>query len=254
MGKSKFPSGGEAPSAETYIPKGRVTLPILRGAVQGCRGCAIYKCGTRAVLGEGSVRPGGIMLVGEQPGDVEERMGRPFVGAAGKILDKALAEAGIDRARTYVTNAVKHFKFKQRGKHRIHSKPTAREAGACHPWLEREIEIVKPRAIVVLGATAAQSLLGRTFRITRDGGKVIKNSRWSELLLATAHPSSILRQKTDGDRHESYTGLVRDLKLIAKETGKSRVPGRQAGRGARSRAGQAARRGARSDSPVFLKD
>src|ERR1043165_1811413 len=123
MGRSKFPSGGDAPSAEAYVPKGRLSLPVLQRAVVGCRGCAIYKCGTRAVLGEGAVGVGAIMFVGEQPGDVEERMGRPFVGPAGKILDRALAEAGIDRARTYVTNAVKHFKFEQRGKRRLHSKP-----------------------------------------------------------------------------------------------------------------------------------
>jgi DNA polymerase len=229
MRQSKFPSGGEAPSAEAYIPTGRVTLPVLQEAVLGCRGCAIFKCGTRAVLGEGAVGPGAIMLVGEQPGDVEERMGRPFVGPAGKILDKALAQAGIDRTRTYVTNAVKHFKFEQRGKRRMHSKPSAREAQACRPWLEREIEIVNPRAIVALGATAAQSLLGSSFRITRDGGKIIRGTSWSELLLATPHPSSILRKPSDDERREAFAALVHDLKLIAAAMKSPIAPGRRAG-------------------------
>jgi len=215
-GDSPFPSGGEAPSAEAYIPARAVSLRVLRAAVQGCRGCGIWRCGTRAVFGEGNERPGGILFVGEQPGDVEEREGHPFVGPAGQLLDRALVDAGIDRAQTYVTNAVKHFKFEPRGVRRIHSKPSARETQACRPWLEREIAIIRPRAVVALGATAAQSLLGAAFRVTKQGGKVITGTPWAEIVLATGHPSAVLRQRTDDERHAAYAALVRDLKVVAK--------------------------------------
>jgi DNA polymerase len=193
-------------------------------------------------MGEGA--PGGIMLVGEQPGDIEEQRGRPFVGPAGQLLDRALAQAGIDRSRTFVTNAVKHFKFsEQRGKRRIHSKPTAREAEACRPWLERELEIIKPRAIVALGATAAQSLMGRAFRITRDGGKIIRGSGWSPILLATAHPSAILRKPSSEERRRALDARVHDLRLVARA-----LRGPAPGRGAQSSAASqiSTRRPARS--------
>jgi DNA polymerase len=156
-----------------------------------------------------------IMFVGEQPGDVEERQGRPFVGPAGGILDRALIDAGIERSATYVTNAVKHFKFEGRGKRRIHSKPSAREAAACRPWLEREIRIVHPWLIVALGATASQALLGPKFRVTREGGRILPGEPWAQALLATVHPSSILRQSTDEDRHRAYDAFVADLRVAS---------------------------------------
>jgi uracil-DNA glycosylase len=218
-GESLYPAGGEAPSAEAYIPPRPVSLKVLRQAVQRCRACGIWKCGTRAVFGEGNERPGGIMFVGEQPGDTEEKEGHPFVGPAGKLLDRALMDAGIDRSQTYVTNAVKHFKFEPRGTRRIHSKPSSRETQACRPWLEREIAIVRPRAVVALGATAAQSLLGAAFRVTKQGGKVISGTPWAEIVVATGHPSAVLRQRTDEERHAAYTALVRDLKVVAKAMG-----------------------------------
>jgi len=156
------------------------------------------------------------MFVGEQPGDVEEREGHPFVGPAGQLLDRALVAAGIDRPQTYVTNAVKHFKFDGlRGKRRIHSKPSAHEAQACRPWLEREVEIVKPTAVVALGATAAQSLMGSSFRVTRDGSKIMTGPPWAEVFLATGHPSAILRRPTDTGRHATFDVLVSDLKKVA---------------------------------------
>jgi uracil-DNA glycosylase len=198
------------------MPPEPVPLEVLREVVQTCRGCDIYKCGTHAVFGEGAVGPGTLMFVGEQPGHQEELEGHPFVGPAGRILDKALAQAGIDRSAAYVTNAVKHFKFEPRGKRRIHSKPSAREAQACRPWLEREVEIVHPSAIVALGATAAQSLMGPAFRVTKDGGKVIRGTRWAEILLATAHPSSILRKPSDEERHAAFDQLVTDLATVAR--------------------------------------
>ncbi|HYE02254.1 MAG TPA: UdgX family uracil-DNA binding protein, partial [Phycisphaerales bacterium] len=172
-----YPSGGLAPSAEAYLPEGRVSLPVLRRAVLRCKGCGIYRCGTRAVFGEGppeveSGRAAAIMLVGEQPGDHEERQGRPFVGPAGKLLDRALVEAGIDRKRVYVTNAVKHFKFVMRGKRRIHQAPRLPEIAACRPWVEAELALIKPETLVCLGATAARSLLGPEFRLMRDRGRV----------------------------------------------------------------------------------
>ncbi|HYE61706.1 MAG TPA: UdgX family uracil-DNA binding protein [Phycisphaerales bacterium] len=211
----EFPSGGEAPSAEAYIPARAVSLNVLRKAVLVCRGCGIWKCGTRAVFGEGNERAGGVMFVGEQPGDVEEREGRPFVGPAGRMLDKAMQEAGIDRSKVYVTNAVKHFKFEPKGERRIHSKPTSRETQACRPWLEREIAMVRPRVVVALGATAAQSLLGAKFRVTREGGKLIEGTQWAKFVLATGHPSAILRKPSSEERREAYAGLVRDLRVVA---------------------------------------
>jgi uracil-DNA glycosylase len=197
-------------SAAVHLPD-RPSLPALREAVQTCRGCALYRNATQAVFGEGA-RAADVMLVGEQPGDSEDREGRPFVGPAGRLLDRALEEVGIDRAATYVTNVVKHFKWQGRGKRRIHQKPNWTEMTACRPWLDAELAVVQPRVLVCLGATAAQALLGRQFRVTRSRGELV-DSPLAELVTATVHPSSILRAE---DRETEYAAFVADLKQVAK--------------------------------------
>ncbi len=176
----------------TPVPSER-DLETLRGAAAECRACDLWKTGTQTVFGEGS-RDAEVMLVGEQPGDQEDKQGRPFVGPAGHVLDEALEAAGIDRTKVYVTNVVKHFKFKERGKRRIHQKPNAREERACRPWLEAELERLEPEVFVCLGATAAQALLGRDFRITRQRGEWVE-SDLAPKVMATAHPSSIIRER-----------------------------------------------------------
>jgi uracil-DNA glycosylase len=180
--------------------------------VPGCRGCALYANATQAVFGEGAAHAE-VMLVGEQPGDKEDLAGRPFVGPAGRLLDEALDEAGIDRSHTYVTNAVKHFKWQGRGKRRIHQKPTWSESTACRPWLEAELDAVRPRVVVALGATAAQSLLGKDFRVTKQRGELIE-SPVAEHVVATVHPSSILRQDEDA-RQAERAAFVADLRVVA---------------------------------------
>jgi uracil-DNA glycosylase family protein len=199
-------------SAADFIPP-NPTLTRLREAAAGCRGCHLWVNATQTVFGEGP-RSADVILVGEQPGDQEDRMGHPFVGPAGKLLDAALLEAGIDRARVYVTNSVKHFKFVplERGR-RLHKKPNAAEIRACHPWLQEEIRLVKPRVIVALGATAAQALLGKQFRVTQDRGKAIA-SELAEAVVATVHPSSILRAPSES-RQEAREEFVADLKQVA---------------------------------------
>ena len=199
-------------TAAEFVPE-RHSLSALRDAVQDCRGCALYADATQAVFGEGATAAE-VMLVGEQPGDREDLSGRPFVGPAGRLLDEALDEAGIDRSRTYVTNAVKHFKWQGRGKRRIHQKPTWSESVACRPWLEAEIEAVGPRVLVALGATAAQSLLGRDFRVTRQRGELVE-SPLAEHVLATVHPSSILRQRDEDARRAERAAFVADLRVVA---------------------------------------
>src|ERR1041384_5258790 len=172
-------------SAANYVPKGTLTLPVLARAVQGCRGCDLYRNATQAVMGEG--RPGAaVVMGGEQPGDKEDLEGKPFVRPAGGLLDKALAEAGIDRSQVYITNAVKHFKWEPRGTRRIHAKPSAREITACKPWLEAEIKTIQPKMIVCLGATAAQDLLGRDFRVTQRHGELVE-SDYAPWVVATVH-------------------------------------------------------------------
>ncbi len=199
-------------TAAEYVPE-RLALPTLREAVQDCRGCRLYANATQAVFGEGAARAR-VMLVGEQPGDREDLAGRPFVGPAGRLLDEALAEAGIDRSRAYVTNAVKHFKWQGRGKRRIHQKPTWSESVACRPWLEAELAAVRPRVVVALGATAAQSLLGKEFRVTRQRGELL-DSPLAEHVVATVHPSSILRQRDDEARRAELAAFVDDLRVVA---------------------------------------
>src|SRR5947208_8676954 len=190
----------------------RLNLTALRAAAADCRACPVWKTGTQTVFGEGSARAE-VLLLGEQPGDKEDRAGRPFVGPAGVLLDKGLAEAGIDRDAAYVTNAVKHFKWQPRGKRRIHQKPNWGELAACRPWLEAELEVVAPRALVLLGATAAQSVLGRQFRVTRQRGELLE-SELAEIVVATIHPSAILRPQ-DGEREREFAAFVDDLRVVA---------------------------------------
>src|SRR5438034_3956006 len=190
MGMSDDANPGGTRSAAPFVPK-TTSLRTLGSAVQGCRGCDLYKNATQAVFGEGP-KAARVMFVGEQPGDQEDKAGKPFVGPAGMMLDRALEKAGIDRSEVYVTNAVKHFKFEPRGKRRIHSKPSAREVKACRPWLEAEIKVVQPQMIVCLGATAAQSLMGSAFRLTQHRGEAL-HTPWAPWLLATNHPSAVLR-------------------------------------------------------------
>lgn len=196
-------------SAVPFIPESR-SLATLRKAAQGCRGCPLYKHATQTVFGEGLFHAP-IFLVGEQPGDQEDIAGKPFVGPAGKLLDKCLVEAGIERRHAYVTNIVKHFKWEPRGKRRLHEKPNQMEISACKPWLEREIEVVQPKIIVTLGATAAQGLLGSGFRVTKQRGTVMRIDGYPPIL-ATVHPSSLLRQITDDDRERETQRFVEDLK------------------------------------------
>jgi uracil-DNA glycosylase len=199
-------------TAAPLIPS-HPTLEKLREAASGCKGCDLWKRGTQTVFGEGS-RHAMVMFVGEQPGDQEDLQGRPFVGPAGRVLDKALEIAGIDRNDVYVTNAVKHFKWEPRGKRRIHKKPRQLEIAACRPWLEAEIAVTKPEVVVCLGATAAQSLLGPKFKVTERRGEVIP-STLAPFLVATVHPSSILRAPDEEARQEAMTAFVNDMRTIA---------------------------------------
>jgi uracil-DNA glycosylase len=191
----------------------RSKLDELREAASGCTRSDLYKTGTQVVFGEGP-EDAEVMFVGEQPGDQEDKLGRPFVGPAGRILDEALEDAGIDRGTVYLTNAVKHFKWVARGKRRIHQKPNSSEIAACRPWLDAELEAVRPRVLVCLGAVAAQALLGREFRVTRERGKPVE-SELAEHVLATVHPSSILRGDPEG-RERRYQHFVDDLEVVAK--------------------------------------
>ena len=190
----------------------------LRVAARECTACHLYRRATQTVFGEGP-KHAPIMLVGEQPGDYEDVAGKPFVGPAGKIMDRALEEAGIDRQHVYVTNAVKHFKWEPRGKRRIHKKPNSREIAACRPWLEAEIRLVQPKLVVCLGATAAQTIFGLAFRVTRERGKVL-SSKLAPKVLATVHPSSLLRQPDEESREREYNYFVSDLRAAVKAAGK----------------------------------
>jgi DNA polymerase len=191
------------------------SLEELREAAAGCRACDLWKSGTQTVFGEGA-RKSEVMMVGEQPGDREDVEGRPFVGPAGKVLDKALEEVGIDRDLVYVTNVVKHFKWRPRGKRRIHQKPNLEEIRACRPWLDSELAVVQPRVLVCLGSTAAQALLGRQFRVTRERGQFV-DSPLAPCVTATVHPSSILRAGEEKDRRLAMHEFVADLSVVAQE-------------------------------------
>ena len=200
--------------ARPATPPDTSSLSEVRIASRQCTACHLYKRATQTVFGEG---PEGapIMMVGEQPGDYEDVAGRPFVGPAGKIMDQALEEAGIDRTKVYVTNAVKHFKWEPRGKRRIHQKPNVREIAACRPWLEAELRLVKPKLLVCLGATAAQVVFGPSFRVTRERGKVL-SAKLAPRVLATVHPSSLLRQPDEQSRKREYHRFVADLRAALK--------------------------------------
>jgi DNA polymerase len=215
------------PTAAAFVPEGG-DVPELAEAARGCQGCPLYENATQTVFGEGNIRAR-FVLVGEQPGDVEDRRGRPFVGPAGKLLDRAIAEAGLDRSRTYVTNAVKHFKHKPAapGKRRIHESPNRTEIVACRPWLVAEFEALHPRAVVALGAVAAKALLGPSFRVTKQRGIPLPwpesayhpedfagETRDDAFVLATIHPSAVLRAD---DRDAAYRGLVDDLRVVAEQ-------------------------------------
>jgi DNA polymerase len=202
---------GEGTAAPLVPP--RLTLPSLRDAAAGCRACPLWERGTQTVFGAGPPLAE-VMLVGEQPGNEEDLAGAPFVGPAGRLLDRALEAAGIDRRRAYVTNAVKHFKWEPRGKRRIHQKPAPGEVRACKPWLDAELQVVRPRALVCLGATAAQALLGRGFKVTAHRGELVP-SPLAPLVLATVHPSSILRAPDDAARRLELERFVEDLAVLA---------------------------------------
>lgn len=208
---AKRPS--QSTPASELIPA-HPTLKSARTAAKNCRACDLWLRGTQTVFGGGAAHAR-VMFVGEQPGDKEDLQGRPFVGPAGALFDKALGEAGIDRKETYVTNAVKHFKWEPRGKRRIHKKPNSLEIAACRPWLDVEIELVKPEVIVCLGATAAQALLGRAFRVTKQRGRLLPFAA-APHVLATVHPSSILRAPDDESRHREFQLFVQDLRVVTK--------------------------------------
>lgn len=203
----------EKQSAAPFVPP-RPTLRTAKAAAERCRGCELWRNATQTVFGEGTSKAE-VVFVGEQPGDAEDVAGKPFVGPAGRVLDRALEAVGIDRERVYLTNAVKHFKWEPRGKRRIHAKPRLSEIRACRPWLETELALIKPRALVCLGATAAQALLGPSFRVTAARGTFVP-SPLAPLVMATVHPSSILRARTDDERHQAMEAFVADLRVLAK--------------------------------------
>lgn len=201
-----------AVSALTFLPE-RITMTSLREASRHCEGCPLFQNATQTVFGEGRLASR-VFLIGEQPGNDEDLQGKPFVGPAGRVLDEGLDAAGIARADAYVTNVVKHFKWEPKGKRRLHKKPNAREIAACLPWLEKEIELVKPEVLVCLGATAAQALLGKDFKVTKERGREVP-SNLAPHAVATVHPSSILRQRTDEQRRQEMARFVADLKVVA---------------------------------------
>lgn len=201
-------------TARPFLPD-RLTLRRLREAAAGCRGCDLWQRGTQTVFGEGSAHAR-IVMVGEEPGDKEDLAGRPFVGPAGTVLNKALEQAGIDRDDVYVTNIVKHFKWEPRGKRRIHKKPSALEISACRPWLDAEIALIRPEVVVLLGATAAQGVLGRSFRVTHHRGQWLQ-SELAPYVLATVHPSAVLRAPDEESRHEEMRKFVDDLKVVGRQ-------------------------------------
>jgi uracil-DNA glycosylase family protein len=206
MSKTDYPTAAE------FIPR-EPTLRRLREAAAGCRGCDLYEGATQTVFGEG-LKKAKVMFVGEQPGDREDIEGKPFVGPAGRMFDKALVEAGIDRSEVYVTNVVKHFKYTMRGKRRIHQRPDAEQIAACRPWLEAELGQVRPQVLVCLGATAAKALLGPRFKVTQQRGAFVE-SELAPLATGTVHPSSILRAPDDEARRRAYRDFVEDMRAIA---------------------------------------
>ncbi len=207
-------TGSDQRSARDFLPEKR-TLETLRKAARTCRGCDLYKNATQTVFGEGAPQAD-LVFIGEQPGDQEDRQGRPFVGPAGRLFDKALADAGMSREQVYVTNAVKHFKFIWRGKRRLHQKPSVREVRACRPWLEAEIDAMRPRIVVCMGATAAQSFLGRPVAITKERGKFIR-SETGPIIFITIHPSAIYRHRERNEQDEEYGRFAAEMKLLKRK-------------------------------------
>ena len=206
MKRTSFKGGAE------FIPQSK-KLSVLRTAIQQCRGCDLFEHATQAVFGEGP-KKSTVMFIGEQPGDAEDRLGRPFVGPAGQLFDRALGEAVLDRSSVYITNAVKHFKFEERGKRRLHKKPDRAEIRACRPWLEAEVETIRPRVIVCLGATAALTVFGAEYRLSLQRGEFVEHA-WAPYATSTIHPSAILRSRDEQERHFEYERFVGDLKKIA---------------------------------------
>ncbi|MDB6093224.1 MAG: phage polymerase-related protein [Verrucomicrobia bacterium] len=208
-------STASADTAARYLTEdpAKLSIPEIRKRAAHCKACPLYKLGTQTVFGEGPTSAK-IVFVGEQPGDQEDRQGRPFVGPAGQLLDRALGEASIERDKVYVTNAVKHFKWEPSGQRRLHKKPNAREIAACQPWLDAELAILNPAIVVALGATAAQALMGKTFRVTQERGRAFRDVPWAKVFFATVHPSSILRGPPE-DRAAGFKALVADLKKVA---------------------------------------
>ena len=208
MSKERKPPADASP----FLPK-KLTLPALKSSSKGCEGCDLYLTATQTVFGEGP-DTARVVFVGEQPGDMEDRQGKPFVGPAGRVFDEALAEAGIDRKLTYVTNAVKHFSFEPRGKARLHKKPRPGEVRACAPWLRAELSVIAPDVLVLMGATAAQSIWGPEFRITKERG-IVKRGPGAKAIVATLHPSAVLRAPDAEARRDLFQTLVDDLRLVA---------------------------------------
>jgi uracil-DNA glycosylase len=208
----------EPNDATPFVPERR-TLDALREAAAGCRGCHLWRGATQTVFGEGLKRSR-VMLVGEQPGDKEDRAGRPFVGPAGKELDRGLEAAGIPRDDAYLTNVVKHFKFEERGNRRIHQTPKRFEIAACKPWLAEELRVVEPEALIILGATAAKAMLGSSFRVTQHRGELLE-SELAPIVAATIHPSAILRQRDDASRQAERVAFAEDLRVVAQALGQA---------------------------------
>jgi uracil-DNA glycosylase family protein len=206
--------GTESTSARDFLPRTRA-LPSLREAAKSCKGCDLYRNATQTVFGEGP-NHASVMLIGEQPGDIEDQKGEPFVGPAGRMLDRALEEALISRDEVYVTNAVKHFKWIWRGKRRLHQKPSVRQVVACRPWLQIEIEVVQPHILVCLGATAAQSVVGKPVPIMKERGKFI-DSALGKLAFVTIHPSAILRQRDQDEREQEFRRFATEMKLVKRK-------------------------------------
>jgi len=204
----------EPNDATPFLPE-KKTLPALREAAADCRGCHLWRPATQTVFGEG-LKKARVMFVGEQPGDKEDRAGEPFVGPAGRELDRGLDSAGIERSLAYVTNVVKHFKFEERGKRRMHQTPKKFEVDACKPWLEEELRVVGPDAVVPLGATAAKALLGSSFRVTQQRGQILEDTGLAPIVVATIHPSAILRQRTDEERIAEREAFAADLAVVAR--------------------------------------
>src|SRR2546423_630815 len=232
-------------TAEPFLPA-KLSTPALKEAAESCRGCDLYLHATQTVFGEGP-KNARVMFVGEQPGDQEDIAGKPFVGPSGKMLDGILEKVGIDRSVVYVTNAVKHFKFEQRGKRRIHSKPSARQIAACKPWLKAEVEVVRPDVIVALGATAAQAMLGNSFKVTQHRGEAIRDSTWAPCVMATVHPSSLLRAPDEAARRAAIAAFEEDLRAVKKQMDQLKGAGKhspQAARGVAEHPGQRVRDGA----------